>query len=237
MTTPEESKPVLTAKHLSDRIRNRLCQWVPNVFNAPGFCYPDEAKMAHPRATAAVAVFDVALARLKGKTGERAEAAREAITAARAPIAAALDLVNSIGADLNGPIGVELQSRIQATRAALATALAAKEVAPRAQIRDVVIAIEEAWADIRELERDLDSVYERLIVPPLPDLGGLQSAEVSTRALESLPAKPSALQVHAAIQQGLEAPAHVAALFVAFETKPEHPCIQWRAQAVAERAE
>jgi len=233
---PEEAKPVETLHHLSRVIVTRLARWIPDVVGAVGFHYPDDDKFAYPKAGAVVEVYDDALARLKGKTGERAKAARERVRTDRAPIAAALDLINSLRGDLSGPLGVELRTRIASTRAALASALAEKEVAPRAKIRDAVIAIEEAWADIRELDRDLASLYERLIVPPLPDIDELRGAERLTVKLESSPAeRVRAVDVHAAIEQGINAPAHMAVLFIAYETKPDHPLVQWRAQALAER--
>jgi len=233
---PPEAKPVHAVAHLSTAFRNRLCKWIPDVFGAYSGLYPDEGCFAHPKAAAVVAIYDDALARLEGKTGARADAAREHIVKAHAPIAAALELVNSLQGDFGGPLGVELQSRINSTRAALVATITAKETATREGVQNALLAIEQAWADIRELDRDLASIYERLIVPPLPNLDELRNAETLTREIESLPGtRPSAVQVHGAIEQGLKADPAIARMFVAFETKPDHELVKWRARGLAER--
>jgi len=70
-----------------------------------------------------------------------------------------------------------------------------------------------------------------------PKIEDLQSAEASTRALESVPGKRvRAADVHAAIDQGLKAPDHVAALWVAYEAQPDHELVKWRWRGYAERA-
>jgi hypothetical protein len=189
-------------------------------------------------ARAVVAIYDDALARLEGKTGPRADAARDQISAARAPIAAAFDLVKSLQADFGGPIGLELQQRIVSTRAGLSAALAAKELATRATVDAALLEVERCLADARELDRDISSINDRLSVRFLqwPNLEELQSAESSTRDLEKQSAKnPKAAQVHAAIEQGIKAPAHVAALWIAYESQPDHPLTEWRWRGFAER--
>lgn len=237
----EAAAPVHTTQHLSAALRGRLCQWIPDVFDS-GVHRVDSDKLAHPKATAIVAIYDDALARLEGKTGSRADASRKQIRAARAPLAEALDLVNSIQGDFGGPLGRTLQKRIASTRAGLASALAAKEVATRDTIDAAVLECERCLADIRELDRDLASIYEGLIVPwkrpgvLWPEIDDLCRAESSTLALQQLsPKRLRAAEVHTAIEMGLKAPAHEAMLWPAYETAPDHPLIQWRAQALAER--
>lgn len=235
----EASAPVNTRAHLGSIISSRLCQWVGDCGDSRG---PDPDKLGHPRVTAVVAVFDDALSRLDGKTGARADAAREHIRAARAPLAAALELVNGLGAGLDQPLALELQKRIASTRAGLAAALAAKELATRDKIEAALLEVEKSWADIRELDRDLTSVYERLsfptLKPLLPNLDELLSAKQTTAALEAVPVKRiRAADVHAAIEFAMNAAPNVALLCVAFETQPDHPLIKWRAQALAERPE
>jgi hypothetical protein len=236
------SEPVNAHSFLRDALRGRLPQWF-HVPGAPGFAHPDSDKFAWPKVTAIVAIYDDALARLEKKTGARADTAREQLRAAREPLAAKLDLVNSIRADFGGPLGLELQQRVSTTRLHLRQALAAKELANSSKIEAALLDVEKAWASIRELSRDLDSINERLIVPwktnglAWPDLAELESAERSTAALESVSAKQvRAAHVHAAIEQGIKAPAHVAALWIAYESNSDHELLKWRWRAYAERA-
>lgn len=231
----QAAQPVNARVHLSDILRNRMAKWLGPVFNAPGFVVPDPDKIAMPKVAAVLAIYDEALARLEGKTGTRADAARERITAARAPLAAGRDLVDSIGADFNGVLANELCRRIDSTRSNLGKAIAAKEVASRQTVEVALLEIERCLADIRELDREIASIYERLIVPPLPDnLENLQLAEASTRALQQQVKNPSAAQVHAAIEEGLKASDHVAALWIAYEAA-ENDLVQWRWRGYAER--
>jgi hypothetical protein len=237
----EAATPVNPRAYLSTLISGRLCQWVGDCGDSRG---PDTDKLAHPKVTAVVAIYDDALARLKGKTGERADAARAQISAARTPLASALDLVNSIQGDFDGPLSRELEKRIATTRAALASALAAREVATRATIDAAVLECERCLADLRELDRDLASVYEKLsfptLKPLLPNFDEIAAAKQATASLEAVPAKRvRAADVHAAIEQGLKAPAHVAVLWIAYETKPVDSCelLQWRWRGFAERAQ
>jgi len=238
-TLPPEAKPVNSHVELARLIQHRLSAWLPGVYQATWS--PDHDKFLHPRVSALVAVYDAALARLEGKTGTRAEAARKLLTDARAPFAAQLQVVDGLGAGLDRPLALEYRARIDSTRAALAKVLHAIHAAKRADIAALVVEREGSLADCRELERDLAALYESIMRSHTPAqldelLAAAASAEVSTQALEALPAKPRAVDVAAAITQGLEAPAHVAALFVAYETKPDHPAIKWRTQALAERS-
>ena len=234
------TEPVNPRAHIATAL-GRLTSWL-NVPGRPGFSKPDDDKYAHPKVTAVVAIYDRALALLDKKKGPRADAAREQLAAAREPLARKLDLANALGADFDGPLGCELQRRIATTRLRLRQALAAKELANSSKIEAALLEEAKAWADIRELARDLESINEQLIVPwrtnglAWPDLAELEDAERSTATLSSVPTKQvRAAHVHAAIEQGMKAPAHVAAIFVAFESDPEHPLIKWRAQALAER--
>lgn len=234
----ELASPVSPFGHLSQTLRDRLHQWVSERPRPPG-----SDLLAHEMVSAVVAIYDDALAQLSGKTGERADAARAQISAARAPLAAGLELVDALQANFGGVLAVELQKRITSTRAALASALAAKEVATRSTIDAAVLEVERCLADIRELDRDLGSIREGLIVPwksPYralwPDIEDLRSAAQSTRALEQQRAKsPRAAEVHAAIEQGIKAPTHVAVLWIAYETKSDHELLVWRWRAFAER--
>lgn len=229
----EAASAVNARTHLSQILSPRLDQWDTPYKRHPEVVTPSY----HAHATAIVALYDQALARLKGADA-RAASARDQISTAREPLAAALALVDSLRADFSGPLGVELQNRITATRANLAAAVAAKELATRSTIDAALLEVERCLADVREIERDLAAIYERLSPRTLqwPDLDALRTAEPATRELERQSAKnPKAAQVHAAIEQGLEAPADVAALFVAFETQPDHELLKWRWRAYAER--
>lgn len=186
VTEFRESWGVHPRTHLSRALTHRLQSWIV-VLNAPG--RTDEDKLARPKATAAIAIYDDALCRLEAskKTGARADAAREQIRAARAPLAAAVELVDSIGYDFGGVLGIDLQNRIAGARADLLAALAAKELATRSTVEAALLSIEQCWADVREIDRDLASIYERLIVPPLGDIDALRSAEYRRRSRASPP--------------------------------------------------
>lgn len=231
---PDEAKPTNSRYDLSQALASRLSMWLPGVLN--GYTI-DDGTHAHPRVTALVSIYDDALARLKGKTGARAETAREQISASRAPLVEQLVLVNGLGAGFDGPLSLEFRSRIDSTRAALAKVLYDIHLATRATVAELLVEKERCLADCRELERDLAAVSDGIIAPrPLPNPDEFSKAKQMTAALEAVPAKRvRATDVHGAIEQGMNTPPGVAALFVAYETKPDHPLVVWRAQALAER--
>jgi hypothetical protein len=233
----EAATPVNPRAHLSTILSARLNQWdQPLVRTASEAPLPRAIEIAREL----VRLFDGAERSLGDRSGARADAARKLISEAREPIADRIKLVDGLRADFSGPLGRELQARIVSTRAALASALAAKELATRATVDAALLEVERCLADCRELARNFEATNERLSVRLLqwPNLDELRSAQASTQALEKQSAKnPKAAAVHAAIAQGLEAPAHVAALFVAFESSPDHELVKWRWRAYAERGQ
>src|SRR6188474_870807 len=118
------SEPVNARSHLATIIRSRLDQWLYEREPPPG-----SDKKAAERCAGVLAVYADCLSRLEGKTCARSKAAREQIRAARDPIAEKLELVESLQVDLSGPLALELQARVTATRSNLKTALAARELA------------------------------------------------------------------------------------------------------------
>lgn len=229
----DAASPVNPRALLDQILGPRLNQWDKPLTR-------DSEVPAQEVARAILAIYDDALARLKGKTGPRAVAALAQISTSRAPIAAAFELAKSLQAEVgfDGVLGRELQKRIVSTRVALAAALAVRELATRSTIDAALLECERCMADCRELDRDIAAINDRLSVRFLqwPNLLELRSAEATTQALEKQSAKnPKAAQVHAALALGLEAPAHVAALWIAYETQPDHELIKWRARAAAER--
>jgi len=226
------SEPVDPLGYIRAELRLPLLRWLPERPRPPG---SDE--LAYSSVSAVVALYDDALAKLKGKTGPRADAARTALAAARAPLVEKLALADALRIDFSGPLGLDLQKRIVATRANLRKAFAAREVATRDTIEEALLEIERCYADSRELARDLDAIKEKLSVPSPPNIEVLLSAETTTRDLESVSAKQvRAAHVHAAIEIGLKAPAHLAALWIAYERDSEHSLLAWRWRAYAERA-
>ena len=162
-------------------------------------------RYAHPRAIAALALIDDALDRLSSKTCDRSKEARGALRAQREPIAAAVAHVDSLRADFTGPLAQSFISRM-------------------------VVA-----GDVQLLESELVSALTKLEIPPMPDASDFAKAKQETEALERQPAKNvRASDVRTAIEQGMSAPTR-SALWIAYETKADHPLIQWRAQALAER--
>jgi len=220
-------EPVNARAELSRLLRARLCAWLGFVHDAPGFSVPDRDRWFYPKAAAALAVYDDALAKLEGKTCPRAASAREMLTAARAPLAAGRDLADSLGPNLDQSLALELGERMTAARAALRAAIVAKETATRPTVGSALLEIEKCFCDLKAVDLDVDSINERLILPPLPSIEELESAAANTRALESVK-RPKAADVHAAIEQGVKAPAHVGALWIAYETQPDNELVKWR---------
>lgn len=206
--------------HVIFLIRDRLVPWTDG---------------ARGRAVAALALLDDAIARLKG-SGDRATHTRGVLKSRRETIARAAAVYDSIGEDFSGALAGELIARMTATRAALVAARAVRNLATRETVAEALIEIEKCLADIRQLDRDVIDVLSQLAVPSMPDAHDFARAEQATAALESASAKQlRAVDVHGAIGQALETPGSIADLFIIYETKPDHPLIKWRAQALAER--
>lgn len=213
---------------LSSRLRGRLSRWVPAWGAAP------RAEYDLPKAQAIIAEIDRAFALLeKKKASARVDSARCYLADLRAPVAGVIALVESLGADFDGPLGIELTSRLRSTRLAYRAAMAAREVATRGNIKEAMLEVEASLADLRQLDRDIDSVNAGLIRLVLPESSAFLEAKNQTRALERAH-RVTVHDIKTAIDQGLAAPPLSAALFVAFESEPAHELVAWRTRAIEE---
>ena len=208
-----------------------LAKWAVHHPSAPS---------GEDRAVECLAAIDDALARLGSRTGPRADAAREYLSSARENIAGALSAYRSLGADLQGPLGIELVAAIESGRAARAAAEAAVEAASRDTVLDRVRDRELVYADGRDLDKRFLAVRDSLAFPSLPSVEAFQAAKHSTAELArrvQLGPKYRASTLHLALDQAVRASDLISKLWICFEPSAPSEAFELRAARFAEKAE
>ncbi len=149
----------------------------------------------------------------------------------RTAIASALAAYEGFGAELDGKIARDLIAKLTAARAASAKAQADLHHATRASSADARAALDAVEADGRELDREIRRAIDAMRWVDLPDLAMFTRARQTTEALAKLPGKkPSAWQMHTALDQGRDASIAESRLWVCFEPSEAHALLdlRWR---------
>lgn len=190
-------------------------------------------RFAKARSLEALELIDDALNRLGARTGLREADCRESLKAQRARIAEALAAFDALGSKLDAPKALELIERSGAVRQALDAAYRAKELATRETVETTSLELERCLVDSRQLDRDIAAALASIAIPEFPRAADFDKARRDTIDTEAMPAKrPTARQVHRAIEAGMSASPAVSRLWIIYETQPDHECVKWRWRAV-----
>lgn len=180
----------------------------------------------------AIALLTEALNLLGDRSGVRASSTRAALTAQRDTLQSALDLYESLGANLDQPKALEFIAQIARVRAAKKESELAVEMATPDAVIDCIADLERAKAVGRALCRELVDLGRALKVSskmPLPDRAAFDAARASSETLAGLPArKPKASHLQLALTAG-EADPKEALFWPCFEGAP-HVLFDLRAE-------
>ncbi|MEI9940045.1 MAG: hypothetical protein WDO69_22725 [Pseudomonadota bacterium] len=181
-----------------------------------------------PKALAAIELLKGLLAKLEGKTGERADDARNSISAQLAAITKAVEHFHSLGVNLDGPLALELEAKIVACRQAQGAAAHAKyNAVDRDAIREALLDVECAELEVRAVDRAVAEAVKKLGLPSLPSEQAVIDAEGATHDLERFPkTKNTAANIKSAIEHGQRGGAQ-ADYWIIFETGT-HELTDWR---------
>jgi len=187
---------------------------------------------------AAIEALNDAITKLGKRTGARADAARSWLTGHRDRLAKALEAWQSVGANLDGAAIVDIAKRSEATRAAERDANRAFELASPAKVREARDAIDVVEATQRELMRDTTALLRSVAYPAIPDLRALTEAKNRTAELaHAIKGAKPASALHHALDQGRDASADVARLWIVYEPATEHQAFTLRCARHAEGVE
>jgi len=213
-------------EYLRQAIEPQLGHWA-RVNQHPMAGRPDGEHIL-PKALASIDLLKGLLAKLEGKTGERADAARSSISAQLDAITRSVEHFRSLGAALDGPLAIELKGKIVAVRAAQDAAARAKfNATNRDELREAMLDVEMAEIEVRNADKAVAEAVKGLGFPWLLSAGAVRDAEESTLTIQRFPkAKNTASQVKQAIEAGERGGAQ-ADYWIIFETG-SHELTDWR---------